>query len=125
MALAIWVAARTQTVAFDWRIFVGIFGAALLASVFRWLRGAKVADVCDGPILKAFLLTRFAVTPAVFLLCIFAAVAWALRLDVMATLWIAAGYALIYGVQLILLTTFAFELALGIRGGRREPLSAD
>lgn len=120
MVLAIWIAARTQAIAFDWRVFFGIFAASLLAAVFRWLRGARVADVTDGPILRAFLLTRFAVTPAVFLLATFAAVAWALRLDVMATLWIATGYALIYGVQAILLTSIALELALGMKGAHRE-----
>ena len=123
MALAIWVAVRTGTLYSNIPVFVGIIVAVPLSVAFRWLRGAKVADVRDGPILRAFLLARFTVTPAVFLLALFSAAAWALRLEIMAMLWLATGYALIYGFQAIMLTTVALELALGIKGRRREPLS--
>ena len=123
MVLAIWLAARVQTLHLPWFEGLGLAVAACLATIFRWARGAGIADVSDGPILRAYFLARFTVTPAVFLLGIVTAIAGLLRLDATATLWLATQYALAYGAGAILLTSFALQLALGIRGPRRDSTS--
>ena len=121
MVLAIWIAARVQALHASVELLIALIVAALLAAIFRWLRRAKVADVHDGPILRAFFLARFTVTPAVFLLGIATGISWALRLQATATLWLATQYALVYGVQAILLTSILLDIALGMKGPHRDP----
>ena len=121
MVLAIWIATRVQALHASVELCIALIVAALLAAIFRWLRGARIADISDGPILRAFFLARFTVTPAVFLLGIASAIAWLLGSTLTATLWLATQYALVYGVQAILLTSIALELALGMKGAHRDP----
>ena len=121
MVLAIWVAARLQILHASVAVLIALIVAAAIAAIFRWLRGAKVADVCDGRILRAFFLARFTVTPAVFLLGLASAIFWLLGSSLTATLWLATQYALVYGVQAILLTSIALDVALGLKGPHRDP----
>ena len=126
MALAIWLAARSTRISFYveidtffW-ITLGLFVGAFLAMFFRWRRRASLADIAGTPILDAFLLVRFVLAPAGFLLLIFSLLASMIGLDFSATLWIATIYIFTYGLQALLLTSLIAELAAAVKGPRRD-----
>ena len=129
MVLAIWGATLTPrltmysgTETWIW-ITAGLFAAAMIAMFARWRRGATLAVLAGTPALNVFLLVRFALAPANFLLLVFALAATALRLDFSTTLWLAWMYTCLYGLQALLLTSIAAETMAAIRGPGRAPPS--
>lgn len=131
MVLAVWVAALVEKPfrylgdwGFVWTVGV-LVAAAILAMIFRLVRGASLADIHPGWILGAWFLVRFAVIPATFLLALFWLIASAVGLGFAGTLGEAAMMTLLYGTGAILLTSAVADAAAGIRGPRRAPSSDD
>ena len=131
MSLAIWAATLTPRLTMyadieTWGWITGaLLAAALVAMFVRWRRGATLAVLAGTPLLNLFLLVRFALAPANFLLLVFARAASALRLEFSNMLWFAWIYTCLYGLQALLLTSIAAETMAAFRGPDRARPSDD
>jgi hypothetical protein len=120
MVLAIWVGATVENVHFNLWLFGALAGATIVAAIIRMARKGSLISLRGNPILALWMVTRFLLTPALFLLGLGWVVCWAFGLAAAPALLKALTFTAVYGGAAILVTSILADVAAAIKGPRRD-----
>lgn len=123
--LAIWLGAAIEHVRFEPWVLGGLAIAALLCAIVRVARRAPLSVIANSPIAALWVVTRFAVTPALLLVATIWGISLLFGLSISGALTNAFFLLLLYGVSAILATSVLADLTAAIKGPGRTPPSGD
>ena len=123
--LAILVAAFTERIPVNIWIILGLFVAAFCTAILRTVRRASLAVLDGRLIFQLWLVTRFVVSPALFLVAVALIGSLPFRSSASEVLLRALILLAIYGGAAFFATGILADICAMVKGGRRAPPSDD
>jgi hypothetical protein len=121
MALAIAVAMVVERIPFNVWLWLGVFLGAFLTAILRAVRRVSLAALGGGPIFQLWLLARFIVAPALFLVTVALIGSLPFRAAASEILFRALALLGLYGGLVIFATAILADVAALLKARRRDP----